>query len=305
VIVRLSGGGRAPLILYLLALLAVTAVWGWTFVLVKDAIATYPTLPFLALRFALAAALLAAVVRRLPSRRELIFGGAIGLALAFGYLVQTLGLQFISPGNAGLITGLFVVFTPLFQRFIGVPLRPITIAAVLLALAGAALLSGGLAGLGLGDLLVLGCAVAFAVHIVLLGRWAPHLSAPALTLVQLFICAFAFALGGAFQFRWPSPSVWFAIAVTGLLASALAFLIQTWVQRHLPPIQTALVLTAEPAWALLFAFLLAGQRLTLLSALGAGLVLLAIVGHEAVRALQSRAGAGGAQPVREGAAGGP
>lgn len=284
---RLTDGGRAPLVVYLLALLAVTAVWGWTFVLVKDAIVTYPTLPFLALRFTLAAAVLAAIVRRLPSRRELMFGGVIGLALAFGYLVQTLGLQLISPGNAGLITGLFVVFTPIFQRLTGVPLQPVTVVAVLVALAGTALLAGGLARFGVGDLLVLGCAVAFAIHIVLLGRWAPHLSAPALTFVQLLTCAFVFTLGGALQFRWPSASVWFAIVVTGLLASALAFLIQTWAQRHLPPIQTALVLTTEPAWALLFAFLLAGQRLTLFSALGAGLVLLAIVGHEAVRGLQT------------------
>lgn len=274
------------------ALLAVTAVWGWTFVLVKDAIAAYPTVPFLALRFALAAAVLAAVVRRPPGRRELVAGGAVGLALAAGYLVQTLGLQFTSPGTAGLITGLFVVFTPLLQRFTGAPLRPVTVAAVVLALAGTALLSGGLAGLGLGDLLVLGCAVAFALHIVLLGRWAPDLSAPALTMVQLFTCAVVFGLGGAFQFRWPSPSVWFAIAVTGLLASALAFLIQTWAQSHLQPTQIALILTTEPAWALLFAVLLAGQRLTLYSALGASLVLLAIVAHEAVRALEKRSGRG-------------
>ena len=101
----------------------VTAVWGWTFVLVKDAITHYPTLPFLQLRFILAFLVMAIVVHRLPARKEVRVGVAAGGVLAAGYLTQTVGLTMTSPGNSGLITGLFVVFTPLIDRIFGVRLR--------------------------------------------------------------------------------------------------------------------------------------------------------------------------------------
>src|SRR5437016_6111573 len=146
--------------LYVVLLLGVTVVWGWTFVLVKDAIEAYPTLPFLGLRFLIAAAVMALVVRRLPGRRVLLVGTLIGLPLAGGYLLQTVGLRFTSPGNTGLITGLFFVFTPLLDRLFGVALRPRTLLAVLTALVGTVVLTGaGRTGIGAGDLLVLGCAV--------------------------------------------------------------------------------------------------------------------------------------------------
>ena len=278
--------------IYVLLLLGVTAVWGWTFVLVKDAISQYPTLPFLGLRFSLALIVMVLVVRRRPDRRLLLVGGAVGTALAAGYLLQTFGLQLTSPGNAGLITGLFVVFTPVLERALGrhVPVR--TVAAVLLALGGTALLAGGPAGLNLGDLLVLGCALAFAVHIVLLGVWAPDLPAAPLALVQMGTAAVLFtgasaATGGA-HLSAPPPSVLPAIVITGVLASAVGFFIQTWAQSHVPPSRTALILASEPAWALLAAILLAGQRFGVLQALGAALVLVAVLGHEAAGAIGAR-----------------
>ena len=131
----------------------VTAVWGWTFVLVKDAITHYPTLPFLQLRFILAFLVMVAIVRRLPSRQEVRVGVAAGAVLAAGYLAQTVGLTMTSPGNSGLITGLFVVFTPLIDRIFGVRLRWWTLIAVVAALGGTVLLVGGPAGFGLGDIL--------------------------------------------------------------------------------------------------------------------------------------------------------
>ena len=78
-------------------LLTVTAVWGWTFVLVKDAVTQYPTLPFLQIRFALAFVVMAVLVHRLPSWRELRVGAVIGVVLAAGYLTQTVGLTITSP----------------------------------------------------------------------------------------------------------------------------------------------------------------------------------------------------------------
>jgi drug/metabolite transporter (DMT)-like permease len=270
-------------LIYVLLLVLVTAVWGSTFVLVKDAISHYPTLPFLAIRFALAALVMVLVVRRPPGWKVVRVGVPIGIALAAGYLLQTVGLQTASPGNAGLLTGLFVVFTPLLDGVLGahVPLR--TVAAAAVALVGTALLTGsGFALPALGDLLVIGCAFAFAIHIVLLGRWAPGLPPAPLAMVQMFTATLLFGGASLPELRLPPGSVWFAIAVTGVLASALGFLIQTWAQSYLSASRTALVLATEPAWALAAAILLAGQRFGVLQASGAALLLLAILGHEAL-----------------------
>jgi len=272
-------------LIYVLLLVLVTAVWGWTFVLVKDAISQYPTLPFLAIRFAIAALVMVALVRRPPGWRIARVGVPIGVALAAGYLFQTVGLQTTSPGNAGLLTGLFVVFTPLIDGLFGVAIPPRTILAAVAALAGTMLLTGsGLALPHLGDLLVIACAVCFAVHIVLLSRFAPSLAPAPLAMVQMLTAAALFGGVALPQLRAPSGSVWFAIAVTGVLASAVAFFIQTWAQAHLSASRTALILATEPAWALVAAIVLAGQRLGTVQAIGAGIVLLAILGHEALAA---------------------
>jgi drug/metabolite transporter (DMT)-like permease len=267
-------------LIFVLLLVAVTAVWGWTFVLVKDAITHYPTLPFLQLRFILAFLVMVALVHRLPARKELRVGVAAGAVLAAGYLTQTVGLTMTSPGNSGLITGLFVVFTPLIDRIFGVRLRWWTLIAVATALIGTFLLVGGPAGVGLGDILTVACALMFALHIVLLSHWSPGLRSAPLAMVQMGTSALIFTGGGSWSLRFPSQDVWIAIVITGVFASALAFYIQTWAQQHLSASRTALILTTEPAWALAAAVILAGQRFGPLQAAGAALVLAAIVGHE-------------------------
>jgi drug/metabolite transporter (DMT)-like permease len=258
----------------------VTAVWGWTFVLVKDALTHYPTLPFLQLRFILAFLVMVLLVRRLPSRREAWVGAVAGAVLAAGYLTQTVGLTMTSPGNSGLITGLFVVFTPVIDRVFGVPLRWFTLTAVAIAIAGTVLLVGGPSGFGLGDLLTVACAFLYALHIVLLSHWSPGLRPAPLAMLQMGTGAVIFSAGGSWSLTAPSPDVWLAIVVTGVFASALAFYIQTWAQQHLSASRTALILTTEPAWAVVAAVVLAGQRFGLLQAAGAALMLVAIVGHE-------------------------
>jgi drug/metabolite transporter (DMT)-like permease len=267
-------------LIYVLFLLVATAVWGWTFVLVKNAISHYPTLPFLELRFVLAFIVMVLLVRRLPSRREMRVGVVAGGVLAAAYLAQTVGLTMTSPGNSGLITGLFVVLTPLIDRIFGVPLQRWTAIAVAVALAGTVLLVGGPVGFGLGDVLTLACAVLFALHIVLLSRWSPGLRSAPLAMVQMGTSALIFAGGGSWSLQLPGLDVWFAIAVTGVFASALAFYIQTWAQQHISASRTALILATEPAWALAAAIGLAGQRFGPVQAAGAVLVLTAIVGHE-------------------------
>ena len=259
-----------------------TVVWGWTFVLVKNAITQYPTLPFLELRFLLALLVMLALVRRLPTRRELKVGVTAGAVLAGGYLLQTVGLTSTSPGNAGLITGLFVVFTPIIDRFFGGALHRRTVIAAVCALIGVAVLTGGPSGFGIGDLLMLGAAILLALHIVLLSRWSPGLKAAPLAMLQMGTCALIFTGTGSWSLRLPTAGVWFAIIITGVFASALAFYVQTWAQAHLDASRTALILATEPAWAVVASVALAGQRFGLLQAAGAALVLVAILGHELV-----------------------
>jgi drug/metabolite transporter (DMT)-like permease len=267
-------------LIYVLLLLLVTAIWGWTFVLVKDAVTQYPTLPFLQIRFGLAVVVMAIIVHRLPTRREWTLGLVVGAVLAAGYLTQTVGLGITSPGNAGLITGMVVVFTPLLSRIFGTPVRWWTWVATLLSLVGIGLLTGGLSGLNIGDVLVLVCAVLFALQLVLLGRWSPGLRSGPLALVQMIACGALFSAGGTWELRPPNAQVWLAIAITGVFASALAFYVQTLAQKHIDPNRVALIFTLEPAWALAAAVILAGQRFGLEQALGAALMLTAIVGHE-------------------------
>ena len=246
-------------------LVGVTAVWGWTFTLVRDAVAAWGVMGFLALRFAIAAAAVTALWGWRLRRDALAPGAGLGAVLAAGYLLQTWGLRYTTPTNSGLITGLFVVIAPLLDRALhGTAVPRTTRWAVGLSFAGTAALSGtGTAPLNLGDLLTLGCAAAFGLHIALLARHAPRHDPQALTVGQMLTCAALFlAAWPATEPVGPPPrTVWFALALTGLVASALAFFVQTAVQRHLSAARTAVILTMEPVFAAAFGHLLAGDRL--------------------------------------------
>jgi drug/metabolite transporter (DMT)-like permease len=251
-------------VVVLLLLLAVTAVWGVTFVQVKDAVAIYPLFAFLAVRFAIAGATLAPVaVGRL--RGSWRAGTVMGLLLAAGYALQTAGLERTTVSATGFITGLYVVLTPVLAfALFRVRTGRLVWAGVVLATAGLALLSGVQAGSPEGDLLVLGGAAAFALQIVLMERWAPRHDVIGLTQVEMLAACGVFlvvalALGDLSVPRgW---TVWGALVVTGVFASALAFLVQTWAQRRTSATRVAVVFAMEPVFAGLFGYLLAGDRL--------------------------------------------
>jgi drug/metabolite transporter (DMT)-like permease len=268
-------------LIYTLLLVAVTAVWGWTFVVVQDAISFYDVIPFLAVRFVLAGAALAPIYARKLTRRSLIVGGGIGVVLAAGYLFQTTGLLFTTPTNSGLITGLFVVFAPLADRLLfGANVSRQVVLAVALSLLGMVLLAGGgPEGANWGDLLTLLCAAALGLHIALLSRYAASHDAGALTLAQILSIALLFLIVWPFfaPVSLPPSEVWVALLVPGLLASAGAFLVQTTVQQHIPAARTAIILTMEPVFAALFGYWLAGDRLVAVQILGALMILSALV----------------------------
>lgn len=269
-------------------LLVVTAIWGWTFVVVRDAVHGFPVLPFLAFRFGIAGILLLPVMLR--GGAGLRAGMLPGIVLSVGYLCQTAGLQFTTASKAGLFTGLFVVFTPLFE-FAVLRIRPplLTIFAVSAALTGTVLLAGvspALAGSRelLGDGLEILTAIAFSVHMLLLSRLSASLDALRVALSQMTVATALFgALSiGTATIAAPTPAVWPALLITGVLASAFGFWVQTYAQQRISASRTAVVLVAEPAFATLFGFLLAGDRFTVLQATGAAFILGALFVHEAV-----------------------
>ena len=277
-------------LIYTLLLVATTAVWGWTFVVVQDAISVYGVIPFLAVRFALAGAALAPIYAAKLTRRSLIVGGGIGAVLAAGYLFQTTGLLFTTPTNSGLITGLFVVFAPLADRLLfGASVSRKVVLAVALSLVGMVLLArGGPEGANWGDLLTLLCAAALGLHIALLSHYAASYDAGALTLAQILAVALLFLVVWPFSgpVSLPPSGVWVALLVTGILASAGAFLVQTTVQQHIPAARTAIILTMEPIFAALFGYWLAGDRLVAVQILGALMILSALVIGEVVPVLR-------------------
>jgi len=250
------------------ALIAVTAVWGVTFVQVKDAVALYPLFAFLAVRFAIATLTLAVPgagrVRRL-GRTGVAAGALLGLLLAAGYALQTAGLERTTVSSTGFVTGMYVVLTPLIALVL---LRSRISAAawvgVGLSTLGLGLLSGIHAGSATGDLLVLAGAAVYSLQIVLMERFAPRYDAVAFILVEMAAACAGLGIVAVARSELTVPhgwTVWGALVVTGVFASALAFLVQTWAQRNTSATRTALAFAMEPVFAALFGITLAGDRL--------------------------------------------
>ena len=269
------------------ALIGIAAVWGLTFVMVQDAIELLPTMAFLGYRFIPAALLVAIVFRKQLVRMSadgVRDGLLMGAFLTAGYVFQTFGLEETTASNAGFITGLFVVFTPLLgalvlrQRVPGIGWAAAGVSAV-----GLFLLSGAGDVNLRGDGLVLLCALAFSAHILATGRAVEKHDAGALLVVQLAVagvfCTVVAAAVGDLE-QPDGETVWSALIVTALVASALGFFVQTFAQRHTPPERTALILASEPAFAGLFGWLLADERLGAVEWAGALLIMAAIVAVE-------------------------
>ncbi|HVV75892.1 MAG TPA: DMT family transporter [Mycobacteriales bacterium] len=268
------------------ALVAVTAVWGSTFVVVKDAVERMPVMDFLAWRFTIAAIVMAAASPRAVgrlSRQSRRRGAILGLALGAGYVTQTFGLEHTPASVSGFITGLFVVFTPLcsavlLHRRIG----RTTWLGVALATAGLALLSLHGVSLGRGAGITLLCAIAFALHIVGLGEWSSQEDAAGLAVVQLStvaVLSLATAAPGSLA-PPPDAKAWGAVLLTAVAATAVAFFVQTWAQAHLAPTRAAVVMTMEPVFAGIFGVALGGDSLSLRVVSGALLVLVAMYAVE-------------------------
>jgi drug/metabolite transporter (DMT)-like permease len=280
----------------LIALVLVTVVWGITFVQVKDAVAIYPLFAFLALRFAIgSAALLPFAVgraRRGPWKRGAVVGVLLGLLVAGAYASQTAGLVHTTVSGSGVLTGLYVVMTPLLALvLLRRRIEPATWLAVLLAGIGFAMLSGIPQGSRTGNALVLISALLWAVQIVLMERYAPQYDPLILALGEMTTCLVCFSAIALVRGDLSVPHgwvVWGALLVTGLLASAFAFLVQSWAQQQMSAVRTAVVFALEPVFAAIFGLLLAGDRLGWLGWGGCAVIMGGIVLAEpaAARALR-------------------
>ncbi len=274
-----------------LALLAVAGFWGLTFPLGKIVLSSLGPFTYLAVRFGIAAlALIIGMPRRHAAApwREWTAGVAVGGVLFLGYAFQTTGLRLTTASNSGLITGLSVAIVPVISAawFRRVP-RPGVLAGIAAATFGLVLLAlnesaSVPARVNLGDILTLGCALCFALHIVLVGRLAHELDPVGFAAGQ--IAAVAILSGMAALVERPlaalaaaPPAVWGMIAFMAVTGTIGAFLIQVWAQRFTSASHTGLMFTFEPVAAVLTAYLIVGDRLVGRQALGATLILAGIV----------------------------
>ena len=266
-----------------LSLVAAAAIWGLTFPLVKDALRVVGPFEFLAIRFAIATAVLAVVwpgAARDALRKGLRAGLLAGTLLAVGHAFQTAGLELTHSTNAGFITGLYVVFTPLIAWvFLRRRVSVSVIVGVVASTVGLALLSvrfrDGVLSVNRGDLLVLVCAVAYGGQIVAVGRFAPETDTRVLLIQQLGITAVTMALVMPVQ-PITAPvggAVWNALLATALGSSVFGIGVQTWAQKRVSPTRAAVIFAAEAPFAALFAHILADERLPPRAWAGAALIL--------------------------------
>lgn len=272
------GSGTATL-----GLLAVTAIWGSTFVLIKDVVGRMSVVDFLAVRFAIAAVVMLLLfgvhVLRL-GRTQQLRGLALGVLYGVAQWLQTEGLARTSPSVSGFVTGMYVVITPILALVIFRQRMPwSTWFAVLLAMVGLGILALNGFEVDGGVLLTLACAALYALHIVGLGHWSTPGDAFGMSAVQMVGIAAVSLLatvphgGPALP---PDGKAWVAVLYMALIAGALAMLVQTWAQAHMPATRAAIVMTTEPVFAAGFAVLLGVDQLTTRMIAGGMLVLVAM-----------------------------
>ena len=277
-----------------LTLALVALIWGVTFVTVKRALNEISTMYFLAVRFGFASFFMLLFfgfrLRGIGSAqvwRGLHRGAVAGLFLWLGYVLQTFGLKYTSAGNSGFLTGLYIVLVPLISACLYRRWPQISeLVGIAIATVGMALLTipslGRNPHVNRGDLLTIGCAVAFAFQILVLGYYSQRERFEAVALGQIVCAAVLSTLSLAIE---PPRAVWsnsviFAVILTSLFATALAFALQTWAQRYTTPTRTALIFALEPVFALITAVFAGGERLTLTAVFGGGLILAGIVAVE-------------------------
>lgn len=269
-----------------ISLLLVALVWGATFVMVQNAISFLEPFSFNGIRFFIASILLGGwlvIFERKQLKQwnwQLLWSGMImGLWLFIGYATQTMGLLYTTSSKAGFITGLCVVLVPLFSIFF-LKQRPglNAILGVIIATAGLYLLTmTNSTSLNLGDGLVFLCAIAFAMQIIITGKYSSSYPSLLLTVVQISTVSLLSIISAFFFEDWQqafqpevllNESVLSALIITAVFATAIAFLAQTTFQKYTTATRVALIFAMEPVFAAVTAYFWANERLTLSAVFG-------------------------------------
>ena len=263
------------------SLLAVTAAWSTSFVVVKDGISRMPFMSFMSLRFSVAFILLALMRPRAlrMDRRQLGRGVVIGVIGFLGYLFQTIGLQYTTASVSGFITGMFVVLTPLCawalhrDRIGGNVWVSVVIATV-----GLGLISLHGWSFGVGEAWTLAGALMWALQIIYFSRWSTSENAYSIGMLMIGFVALFFVVGtvpAGFTMP-PTGGVWVGVLVTSVFATAIAFPVQSWGQAHIDATRAAVIFTMEPVFAATAGVLVAGDVLGPRTLIGAACILAAM-----------------------------
>ncbi|MFX0043845.1 MAG: DMT family transporter [Candidatus Hodarchaeota archaeon] len=271
----------------IILLILTTLLWGTSFIITKKITQEIPIFLYLGLRF------LIAIIGLLPylikikqiDKRIIIWGSITGLLYFIAIVFQTIGLQTTTAGKAAFITGLSTIMVPFiawlgFKRSIN---KRIWIAVFISTIGMAFLLLEGEAGIIIGDILVLICAVLYAIFIILNDKYVNLINVYLYSIVQLLIiCLFCFGssflLNESYSFSSFELGYWLVIIYMGIIVTTGTFIFQNWGQQHQKPAQTAIIFTLEPVFAILFAsFIIGNETMTIFGWLGCGLIFVAIL----------------------------
>ncbi|MEH6892020.1 DMT family transporter [Bacillus sp. JJ864] len=278
-----------------LALLFVAFIWGATFVVVQNAMSFVGPFSFNGVRFLLAGMILFIIqliyIKRIPIKQVGYSSGAgmiVGFFLFVGYLLQTFGLLYTTSSKAGFLTGLSIVMVPILSFiFLKQKANLFIVLGITAATIGLFLLTAGDAfQFNMGDFLILGCAVAFAAHILVNGFFSKKISPLLLSTTQILavglfssICAFLFEdWEKLFSISlWTNRSFLFALLLTSLFATSLAFFIQTTAQKYTSPTRVAIIFAMEPVFAAITGVLVANEQLSISAIIGCICIFLGMI----------------------------
>ena len=268
-------------------LVLITLIWGSTFLIVKNTVRLSGPFTYLALSYGIGGIILVLIFhRRLMriSRAELLSGLVLGMILFTAYALQTIGLQYTTVSKAGFITGLYVPLVPVFA-FLLLRQKPTqgAIVGFALSLTGLFLISFNdkfNLTFGLGETLILGAAIAFALHVVNVSKFAPKVDAINLAIVQLALTSLLSFIAIPISREpivMPPLIVWGSVLFMGVVDLAFTLSAMIWVQQFVSSTRAALIYALEPMWAAFFGFALAGDKLSLLAWIGCGFILAGMI----------------------------
>lgn len=250
-----------------LSIFSITIIWGSSFIVMKNISGDIPAYAYLAMRFLVAAIILALVFNKHLKGiniKSIMRGSLIGLLLYAGMMLQVLGLKTTSASNSALITGLNVVMVPIISVILLKKRPPVNAAfGVVLAALGLFLLTGFQGKWVIGDTLTLACALCFALQIIFIDKFASDMNIYHLAMIQVTAAAIFYLITWAgvsitnvnavpivFNFK-----IILTILYTGALGTAFGYGVQTIAQKYTTPTRTALILTCEPVFGAIFALI--------------------------------------------------